>query len=144
MNRFPLSRLRRATVLTGVVNVALACAWLSSCFSERQSATGPVPSNGECRIPISSPAAGTVVVFIRNFAFVPEQVSIKRGTNVTWVNCDEPGIDAHTSTSNTGIWSSPTLASGDSFSRTFNDLTGTVFAYHCIPHPFMEGTINVE
>jgi len=126
-----------------LVNVALGCAWLSSCFSERQS-TGPVALNGECRIPISSPAAGTVVVFIRNFAYVPEQVSIKRGTKVTWVNCDDPGIDSHTSTSDTGIWSSPNLASGESYSRTFDDPAGTVFSYHCVPHPFMEGTINVE
>jgi plastocyanin len=122
---------------------ALACAGLVSCFSDRQ-ATGPVVQNGDCRIPISSPAAGTVVVFIKNFAYVPDQVSIKRGTRVTWVNCDDPGGDSHTSTSDTGIWSSPNLASGDSYSRTFDDPAGTVFSYHCVPHPFMEGTINVD
>jgi len=125
------------------LGVALAFAGLLSCFSEKQ-ATGPVVQNGECRIPISSPAAGTVVVFIRNFAYVPEQVSIKRGTRVTWINCDDPGIDSHTSTSDTGLWSSPNLAAGDSYSRTFDDPTGTVFSYHCVPHPFMEGTINVQ
>jgi len=127
-----------------VLNVALATVWLSSCFSERQSATGPVTGAGECRIPISSPAVGTVIVFIKNFAFVPQQISIERGTTVTWVNCDDPGTDSHTSTSNTGLWSSPTLASGDTYSRTFNDATGTVFDYHCIPHPFMVGTVNVQ
>jgi len=125
------------------LGVALAFAGLLSCFSEKQ-ATGPVVQNGECRIPISSPAAGTVVVFIRNFAYVPEQVSIKRGTKVTWINCDDPGIDSHTSTSDAGLWSSPNLAAGDSYSRTFDDPTGTVFSYHCVPHPFMEGTINVQ
>ena len=135
---------RRLAVAAIGVNVALATVGLSSCFSERQSATGPGTGAGECRIPISSPAVGTVIVFIKNFAFVPQQVSIKRGTTVTWVNCDDAGTDSHTSTSDTGLWSSPTLASRDTYSRTFNDPTGTVFDYHCIPHPFMVGTVNVQ
>jgi plastocyanin len=33
---------------------------------------------------------------------------------------------------------------GAVFTRTFDDATGTVFNYHCTPHPFMKGTINVE
>jgi len=136
-------RSRKVAAAAIVVNVALTSVWLSSCFSERQSATGPTPG-GECRIPTTSPAVGTVIVFIKNFAFIPQQVSIKRGTTVTWVNCDNPGTDSHTSTSDNGLWSSPTLASGNTFSRTFNDATGTVFNYHCIPHPFMVGTVNVQ
>jgi plastocyanin len=135
---------RKVALAVIVVNAALATVWLSSCFSERQSATGPGTGAGECRIPISSPAVGTVIVFIKNFAFVPQQVSIKRGTTVTWVNCDDPGTDSHTSTSDTGLWSSPTLASGDTYSRTFNDPTGTVSDYHCIPHPFMVGTVILQ
>jgi len=140
----PIIDSHKVAVAAIVVNVALASVWLSSCFSERQSATGPGTSAGECRIPVSSPAVGTVIVFIKNFAFVPKQISIKRGTTVTWVNCDDPGTDSHTSTSDIGLWSSPTLASGGIYSRTFNDPTGTVFDYHCIPHPFMEGTVNVQ
>ena len=135
---------RRPIVNAALVNVTLVGIWMSGCFSERQSATGPGTSAGECRIPISSPAVGTVIVFIKNFAFVPQQISIKRGTTVTWVNCDNPATDSHTSTSDAGLWSSPTLAAGDTYSRTFNDPTGTVFDYHCIPHPFMEGTVNVQ
>ena len=122
---------------------ALVCAGLLSCFSERQ-ATGPIVQTGDCRIPISSPAAGTVVVMIKNFAYVPEQLSIKSGVKVTWVNCDDPGGDSHTSTSDNGIWTSPNLASGESYSRAFDDPAGTVFSYHCVPHPFMKGTINIE
>jgi plastocyanin len=135
---------RKAVVVTATLIIATVSAILSSCFSERQSATGPLPLTGECRIPISSGAAGTVVVFIRNFAFVPEQVTIKRGTKVTWVNCEDAGSDSHTSTSDSGIWDSPTIQVGAAFTRTFNDATGSVFNYHCVPHPFMKGTINVE
>ena len=115
----------------------------AGCFSDRQSATDPIPTDGECRIPTTSTAAGSVVIFIRNFTFIPQQVSIKRGTRVTWVNCEDASADAHTSTSDTGIWDSPNLQPGDVYSRTFNE-AGTVFNYHCVPHPFMQGTINVE
>ena len=136
--------MRNAGITTvALIAVALVAA-LSSCFSERQTATGPTANGGECRIPTSSAAAGTVVIFIRNFTFIPEQVSIKRGTKVTWVNCEDTGSESHTSTSDTGLWDSPRLAPTDVYSRTFNDATGTVFSYHCVPHPFMKGTVNVE
>jgi len=135
---------RKAVIVAVLLIAASVSLILSSCFSERQTITGPPQQSGECRIPISSGAAGTVVVFIRNFAFVPEQVTIKRGTKVTWVNCEDASSDSHTSTSDSGIWDSPTIQVGAAFTRTFNDATGTVFNYHCVPHPFMKGTINVE
>ena len=113
---------------------------LVNCFSEKT--TGPLPITGDCTVP--NAAAGTVVVLVRNFTFIPAQVTIKRGTKVTWVNCEDPGSDAHTSTSDTGVWDSPSIPVGAVFTRTFNDVTGTVFSYHCTPHPFMKGTINVE
>lgn len=116
---------------------------VSSCFSERQESTGPLPS-GECRIPTSSPAAGTVVIFIRNFTFIPQSVTVKRGTKVTWVNCEDGSVDSHTSTSDAGVWDSPSLDSGDTYSRTFDAAAGTRFDYHCVPHPFMKGTVEVE
>jgi plastocyanin len=117
---------------------------LSSCFSEKQTATGPLPQTGECRIPLPSPAAGTVVVFIRDFTFVPTIVTVKRGTKVTWVNCENAGFESHTSTADAGAWDSPSIRPGEAWSRTFDDPTGAVFDYHCVPHPFMKGTINVE
>lgn len=127
---------------TAVVIAALTGVSVSSCFSERQESTGPLPA-GECRIPTSSPAAGTVVIFIRNFTFIPQSVTVKRGTKVTWVNCEDDSADPHTSTSDAGLWDSPTLRSGDTYSRTF-DTAGTRFDYHCVPHPFMKGTVEVE
>ena len=116
---------------------------LGSCFSEKTT-SGPLPLTGECKVPISTSGAATVIVFIRNFTFIPEQVTIKRGTKVTWVNCEDPGSDSHSSTADAGLWDSPSIPVGSSFTRTFDDATGTVFNYHCTPHPFMKGTINVE
>jgi plastocyanin len=49
---------------------------------------------------------------------------------------------AHTATSDTGVWDSGTLATGQSYSHTF-DQPGT-YTYHCTIHPFMKGTIVVQ
>jgi plastocyanin len=49
---------------------------------------------------------------------------------------------AHTVTSDTGVWDSGTLATGQSYSHTF-DQPGT-YPYHCAIHPFMKATIIVQ
>lgn len=126
--------------VSALVIAVVASLPLASCFSEKTTA-GPLPLTGDCTIP--NAAAGTVIVFVRNFTFIPEQVTIKRGSKVTWVNCEDPGSDAHTATSDAGIWDSPSIPVGAVFTRTFSD-AGTVFNYHCTPHPFMKGTVNVE
>ena len=40
------------------------------------------------------------------------------------------------------VWSSPSLGPGDVYEVTF-DAPGK-FTYHCVPHPFMRGTIVVR
>ncbi len=81
----------------------------------------------------------TVGVDIVNFSFQPATVDIKVGDTVVWTQRDSIG---HTTTSDTGLWSSPLLSAGQTFSRTFD--TAGVFPYHCTPHPFMRGTVNVQ
>jgi plastocyanin len=133
---------RRAAIATATISI-LAALSLGSCISERQTVTAPA-GGGNCQIPVSSTAAGTVVVFIRNFTFIPAQVTVKRGTKISWVNCENAGLDAHSSVSDAGIWESPTLQPGETYSRAFTDATGTTFDYHCNQHPFMKGTVIVE
>jgi amicyanin len=114
---------------------------LAGCFSSRD----PVGNNGldgECRFSSSGGVPGTTIVAIRNLTFTPEEVTIRAGGTVTWVNCEPAGAEAHTSTADEEEWSSPTLTSGDGFSHTFPQ-AGT-YAYHCEPHPFMTGTVVVE
>lgn len=79
-----------------------------------------------------------VIIEVRNFFFAPRDLTIKKGTKITWVNQDDV---IHTSTSDTGIWDSGDIAAQKSWSRTFNEV-GT-YAYHCTPHPYMIGTITV-
>ncbi len=112
----------------------------AACLSSRAIPTENV--TGECRLPLGAKVAGSTIVVIRNFTFEPAEVRIKAGTSVTWVNCDQPGQPAHTSTADQSQWDSGSLTDGKAFTHPFS--TAGRFGYHCEPHPFMTGTIVVE
>ncbi|HVY36123.1 MAG TPA: cupredoxin family copper-binding protein [Candidatus Paceibacterota bacterium] len=95
--------------------------------------TSPMPSS------TSAPQAGAASVSIQNFAFSPTPLTVKAGTKVTWQNSDQAG---HSIVSDTGAFQSATLATGDTYSFTF-DTAGT-YIYHCGIHPMMKGTIIVQ
>lgn len=67
-------------------------------------------------------------------------MTVPSGSTVRWTNYD--GVTTHTSTSDTGIWDSGPLSSGQSFEATFN--TPGTYPYHCTIHPNMTGTITVQ
>ncbi len=77
-------------------------------------------------------------VRIVDFAFRARVLEISRGTRVRWTN---RGSVPHTTTSNTGIWDSGSIAPGGTFSRVFRN-AGT-FRYHCTIHTGMKGKIVV-
>ena len=124
--------------LSGVA--LLAVGLLVGCLSERS--TGPGVDLAGCNVELPSEAFGSTVVVIRNFSFNPAQVNVKAGGKVTWVNCEAPGTDSHTTTSDANVWSSPLLAPGATFTRQFT--AAGSFPYHCEPHPGMQGSIVVE
>jgi plastocyanin len=72
-------------------------------------------------------------------AYVPETLTVKAGTTVTWRNDD---TSSHTVTEHEYEWTSPLLNPGESWSYTFNE--PGVYDYHCNPHLWMVGTIVVE
>ena len=78
-------------------------------------------------------------VKIVNFAFKPGTLKIPVGTKAKWTN--KAVATSHTTTSDTALWDSGTLAPGQSFVFKFTK-TGT-FAYHCNIHPFMTAKIKV-
>jgi plastocyanin len=86
-----------------------------------------------------APAATPFVIHMKNFAFVPDKVSIPVGTTVVWKNDDSV---AHTAAA-TGKdgFDSGNLDGGKSFSHTFK-AAGT-FHYVCAYHPDMRGTLTV-
>jgi plastocyanin/predicted lipoprotein with Yx(FWY)xxD motif len=87
----------------------------------------------------SAPAAPPQAIKIASFAFSPTSVTVAVGTKVTWTNSDTTG---HTVASDTGLFNSPNLINGDSFSFTFT--TPGTYAYHCSIHPSMNGTVTVQ
>jgi plastocyanin len=89
---------------------------------------------------VAEPAATAATeVKIDNFTFVPQRLTVKAGTTVTWVNEDDiPHAVAATGKE----FRSKVLDTDDKFSFTFTS-AGT-FEYFCSLHPHMTGTIVVE
>jgi len=124
-----------------LVAVAFLSMPIMSCFSDRSegSITGP---NAVCSLTVEQLKSNDAYVPIRGFTFQRDTVRVAVGTRVTWVNCESPPADPHTATSDNGVWDSPLIPVGQTYSRVF-DTPGT-FPYHCIPHPFMHGVVIVQ
>ena len=122
-------------VLVGISLAAVAC------FSDRSA--GPTAGLAECQVPVTVIDSTHYLVAIRDFAFHPDSLVVPVGATVTWVNCEIPPQEPHSTTSDTvGVWASPDLDPGARFSHTFG-ATGA-FPYHCTPHPFMLAKIVVQ
>lgn len=87
-----------------------------------------------------SQAEETDKVTIKDFAFGPSSITVKRGTTVTWTNQDDVRHDV-TPVKSDDFEQSEMLGKGQSYSVTF-DKVGT-FAYFCSPHPYMKGQVIV-
>jgi plastocyanin len=78
-------------------------------------------------------------IVIEEYRFQPAVLTVAAGTRVTWTNRDD---DAHTVVSDSGLFRSPGLDTGESFSFTF-DRPGT-YPFTCSVHPRMVGTVIVR
>ena len=85
-----------------------------------------------------APAAGAGAVTIKDFAFDPGDLTVAKGTTVTWKNDDSA---THRIKSGDGSFDSKDLKNGDSFDHTFD--TAGSFDYICGIHPSMKGKITV-
>lgn len=92
--------------------------------------------------PASDPQSGEVNVDIKDFAYAPEKITVKKGSKVTWTNQDsaQHNVVSDSDSPQKGL-DGPLLAKGKSYSFTF-DTVGE-YKYHCQPHPNMVGTIEV-
>jgi plastocyanin len=135
-----LMRIRYAIVAV-ILFATAACSTSNS--SVDSSPIGPTPA------PVSSSSSQTVTGVTTNIpvgasgltttAFGANPLVVSVGTTVVWQNTD---TIAHTSTSNSNVWNSGTIAPGQSFRFTFTS-AGT-FPYHCTIHPNMVGTLTVQ
>jgi plastocyanin len=83
--------------------------------------------------------AEDVTVKIDNFSFAPENLTVKPGTTVTWINEDDI---PHTVVATNKAFRSKALDTDDKFSFTFT--TPGSYEYFCSLHPHMKAMVTVE
>lgn len=89
----------------------------------------------------SSESAATDKVEIKDFAFTPSKITVKKGTTVTWTNQDTARHDITPDRPGEEFKASQLLAKGESYSFTFN--TAGTYSYYCSPHPYMKASVEV-
>lgn len=102
----------------------------------------------QANAPSSDQPSGQVItvdtqVAIKNSAFTPRKITIKKGVTVTWTNQDSMShnvVSDSDAPAGGPAKDAPLLGNGETFSHTYNTV-GT-FNYHCGPHSF-KGTVEV-
>jgi plastocyanin len=97
--------------------------------------TAPGDASGGAQPP---PAPSAASVGMAGEVFRPSNVTIAPGGSVTWRNDDDR---AHTVSATTDAFDSGTLSPGQAYTRTFP--TAGSYAYLCLIHPNMTGTVVV-
>ena len=98
------------------------------------------PAGGSAAVQtVSTGMPGASEVKIDNFVFNPAIVTVKAGTQVTWINKDDI---PHTVDSTDGKFKSNALDTDDKFQFSFN--TPGEYPFFCRMHPKMTGKIIVQ
>jgi plastocyanin len=105
-----------------------------SSYGSNNTNSTPPPANQ------TAPSAGAIT--ITNMMFTPSQISVQKGSTVTWTNNDNVTHTVIDDLDNVGGPASGNIEPGSTYSFTFNK-TGS-FQYHCKLHPSMRGTIVVQ
>ena len=111
------------------ISAVAACLLLVMAISESR---GVLAASPEANLP-------GVEVSIDNFSFTPPVVTVKPGTQITWINRDDI---PHTVVSNENVFKSKALDTDDKFSFTLSK-PGT-YSYFCSLHPRMTAKVVVE
>lgn len=144
----------------GVALVAVAALTLAACGGNSSEpepdVVGARPTQTEDAAAEMEPTNAATVEMTDEFTFEPDEIVLKAGGKVTWVNSSE--MATHTSTADpkkaaeaanvelppgAKPWNSRFMDAGEEFSLTFDE-PGT-YRYFCIPHEKlgMVGTIRV-
>jgi plastocyanin len=81
---------------------------------------------------------GRIIVIIKDFWYFPDNLTIRKGSSVTWINQDLTG---HTSTADNGEFDTELLRQNQRYTIPFDDIGN--FPYFCIPHPQMVASVKV-
>lgn len=122
-----------------VVVVILAIAGIV--VAEHKNEKKPASSSTASSASSSATAVEASTVTIKDFAFGPQVIKVKAGTTVTWTNTDDVSHTVTADKASSNAPDSTLFAKGGSYSFQFN-AAGT-YTYHCVPHPYMHGTVIV-
>jgi plastocyanin len=120
------------------IGIVAAVVVVAAIFAVAHLATKP---SSDTMQPTSTAATMTNKVTIHDYMFSPAVTRVTVGTTVTWTNSDSVNHTVTADTNSTDAPSSMDIAQGKSFSFTFKK-AGT-YTYHCFPHPYMHGTVEV-
>lgn len=81
------------------------------------------------------------LVIIKAFKFIPQEITIKRGQKVRWVNREKRQYHSVWFEAQGEEEPEDYLFSGDTYDREFKQIGS--FPYRCGPHPKMTGTVHV-
>ncbi len=102
-------------------------------------AAASLPAPATQAQPQAATAGNTVQATIDNFAYTPQELTVKVGTTVRWTNKDDI---PHTVTSDSKVFESSIMDTNQSFQFTFN--APGRFPYFCKLHPHMTGVVTVQ
>ena len=139
-------RLGRAVVAGTAAAVLLAgCGGSDSGTTKPETAASTSPTTIANATVTAVKTAGSSAVTVKQFQFMPAELTVKVGTTVTWTNQDDI---LHTATSGAtpgtadGKFDGPMDGRGKSFSHVF-DQAGR-YPYFCSRHNSMTGAVVVE
>jgi len=141
--KVPADQLQRVLGITDV-NYLVSGSSLAIIDSPLDSSRSPMSGNGGGTDMAAMASGGASTdsapeVKIDNFAFTPGAITIKRGTQVTWINHDDI---PHTVDSTQGKFKSAALDTDQKFEFRFAE--PGEYPYYCRMHPKMTGSIVVQ
>ncbi len=128
-----MTRAISAVLLTGA-------ALLGGCGGGEQTTASAPATTPEPTQAAGTPAPGEVRVAMKDFEFIPRNVTVDAGEKITWVNEDTAQHNAVAADGEGPM--SELFNQGESYSWTAESL-GKI-PYVCTIHPGMEGTITVR
>jgi plastocyanin len=118
--------------------VALALGGGGIALAQYPDPSTPAPATAATAVPAPAPSPVSTI-HIKNFAYVPDTVTIHPGSTVRFVEDDET---PHTVTAMDHSFDSGNLSQKDTWKHTF--ATEGTYKYFCAYHPYMKGTVIVK
>jgi len=125
-----------AVFIVGIVGV------IAFAMNQGDDEATPSSSNGSSSSQSgSSESTSGEQVSIKDYTYGPENLTVKKGTTVTWTNEDSVGHTVTVDDPSNGGPESELFGKGETFSYTFDEVGE--FPYFCQPHTYMKASVTV-